>query len=96
MVNNSQPEGRINLYVWVILVTLGLLSVPLVAMLISDEVAWSFGDFVAMGSMIVVTGSLIVWMADGLSKKQAIIGGLVVLSVFFFLWAELSVGLIPA
>ena len=59
-----------------------LLLIPLIAMQLTNEVNWSFFDFIIMGGMLTITGLLI-----------GIILIVTIVMIFFLIWAELAVGL---
>ena len=74
--------------------TIGLLFIPLVAMLFTNEVNWNIGDFAVMGAMLFGTGHLVTWSWQklGTSRLRWIALGAIVLT-FLLVWAELAVGL---
>lgn len=79
----------------VALATLLLLSIPLIAMQFTNEVDWSFADFIIMGLLIFGTGSsyvLITRFATNLIYRAAI--AQVLGTTLFMIWANLAVGLI--
>jgi len=76
---------------WIAGVTIGLLLIPLIAMQFTSEVNWSLSDFVIMGVMIFVTGTMINLTRLKMSKYK-IAGVLTILVLFLWLWAELAVG----
>lgn len=80
----------------VILLTVAvILLIPLIAMQFTNEVNWTFFDFLIMGLLLTGTGLLI----DIVFKKVRIIKYrivfvLIVIFAFLFIWAELAVGII--
>ncbi len=71
-----------------------LLIIPLIAMQLTDEVEWSLFDFIIMGTLLSITGM----MGEIIFKKvkkyeHRVILYLVVIIIFFLIWAELSVGI---
>lgn len=75
----------------------GLLLVPLVAMLFTEAVNWSAGDFVFAGLLIVGTGlafELAVWRTASTAYRVAI--GVALAGVFLLVWINAAVGLIGA
>ncbi len=79
----------------VTLVTLFVLSVPMIAMQFTIEVNWSVTDFIVMGALLFSTGLsyvLIAQYAGNIVYKAAIIMALG--STFLMIWANLAVGLI--
>ena len=70
-----------------------LLLIPMIAMQLTDEVNWSFFDFIIMGIMLSITG-----LALGIIKKIKYhkyrnIFIAIILMIFLLIWAELGVGL---
>lgn len=79
----------------VALVTLLILSIPLVAMQFTDEVNWGVGDFIIMGALLFGTGVLFVLvmrLSSNIVYKTAL--GLAVGATFFMVYVNLAVGLI--
>jgi len=72
-----------------------LLLIPLTAMQFSDEVVWSFADFVFAGVLLMGAGlayKLTVKKAGGMAYRLA--AGIAVAAALFLIWANLAVGLI--
>ncbi len=71
-----------------------LLLIPLIAMLLTNEVNWSFFDFIIMGGILTIAGLLI---GTNLKKVNSYNNRLVLILIFviifFLIWAELAVGL---
>ncbi len=79
----------------VTLITLGLLVIPFTANLLSDEITWSFFDFIIAGILFFGTGisySLIRRLSPNLIYNIAL--GVALFSCLFLVWANLAVGLI--
>lgn len=79
----------------VAVVTLLLLSVPLIAMQFTSEVDWGFADFMVMGLLLFGTGSayvLLTRFASNMIYRAAI--ALALGTTLFLIWANLAVGLI--
>ena len=77
------------------LATAILLLIPLVAMQFTDEVVWTFSDFVVAGALLFgagVTYDLITRRAGNIVYRSAV--GLAVGTALFLVWANLAVGLI--
>lgn len=71
-----------------------LLCIPLIAMQFTAEVNWDTWDFLIMGILLVGTVTLcefVLRTVKSTTNRLLICAG--VLLVFFFLWAELAVGL---
>ena len=75
------------------LIALSLLFIPFFVMRFTDQISWSFFDFVIMGSILIVYSFAIVYSFNNLygSKKSLLI--IIVGLLFLLLWAELAVGI---
>tara|TARA_Y100000590_G_scaffold355945_1_gene409933 strand:+ start:244 stop:516 length:273 start_codon:yes stop_codon:yes gene_type:complete len=71
-----------------------LLLIPMIAMQLTDEVNWSFFDFIIMGVMLSITGLAIGMIIKKIkySKYRNIFITIIVM-IFLLIWAELGVGL---
>ena len=71
-----------------------LLLIPMLAMQLTDEVNWSFFDFIIMGALLTITGLLIGIILKKVKsyiyKKVLIV---TILLTFLLIWAEFAVGL---
>ena len=71
-----------------------LLLIPLIAMQVSSEVSWSFGDFCVMGILLLITGLALDYIWTRVKNKdRKVLFGLIILLLFFLIWAELAVGI---
>jgi hypothetical protein len=78
----------------ILLGTAFILTIPLVAMLFTDEVNWGPFDFVIAAALLLGTGLTYELVAGKMNKTMhRIIFGLVLLIAFLLVWAELAVGL---
>lgn len=77
---------------WIALATGLLLLIPLVAMQFNSGVNWSTGDFVVMGALLFITGSIFVLTARRVDRAHWGLVAFVVAAGFLYLWAELAVG----
>lgn len=86
------PGRRI---VRIVLVTVCVLLLPLVAMQITDEVAWDLADFAVAAVLLVGTG-LLYELAVSRTKKTAyrVAVGVGLATAFLLVWMNLAVGLI--
>lgn len=78
---------------WAVFLPLLLLLIPLIGILFSNEVNWSFFDFIIMGILILVMSFGIKLVLKTTPKKMyriLIIG--IILILFLLVWAELAVG----
>ena len=71
-----------------------LLTIPLIAMQLTDEVEWSLFDFIIMGTLLLITGLMgeIIFKRVKNSKHRLILY-IIIAMIFFFVWAELAVGI---
>jgi hypothetical protein len=70
-----------------------LLLIPLIAMLFTGEVNWSFFDFTIMGILLTTTGILIGITLKIVKSNNKYIIILTISLLFLLIWAELAVGL---
>ena len=71
-----------------------LLSIPLIAMQLTDEVNWSFFDFIIMGVMLSITGLAIEIIIKKIKYyRYRNIFFTFIVFIFLLIWAELGVGL---
>lgn len=79
---------------FIIFSVVALLSIPLLAMQFTDQVNWSFMDFLTMGILLLSAGVIVEYVLRKVRKKDTrillIIGTLL---VFLLVWAELAVGI---
>lgn len=81
-------------YLKVILISMGLLLIPFIAMQFTDEVNWEIGDFFIMGIMLSATGISIQFVFNKIDSQPKRIILISIIIVFFLLiWAELAVGI---
>ena len=71
-----------------------LLLIPMIAMQLTDEVNWSFFDFIIMGIMLSITGlALGIIIKKVKYHKYRNIFIAIIIIIFLFIWAELGVGI---
>lgn len=79
----------------VFVVTTAILSLPLIAMRLSNEWDWGVFDFVIMGVLLVMAGLLVMASIRSIktvrNRTLAVVGIVVAL---LLIWAELAVGII--
>lgn len=75
-------------------IVLLILSIPLIAMQLTDEVKWDIFDFIAAGMLLVGTGLAVEFVLRTIrsTKKRILFCG-IILIVLFLIWAELAVGI---
>ncbi len=84
---------RNNVFGWIASATGLILLIPLIAMQFTAEVNWNWIDFVVMGILLFSTGSLFVLVSRRLPRNRRGIVGAIVVAAFFYIWAELGVGI---
>jgi hypothetical protein len=78
----------------ILLATGSLLLIPFIAMQFTDQVDWSFSDFLIMGILLLSTGMLCELVLRKVKKlKHRIVLMVAILASFFLIWAELAVGI---
>mgnify|MGYP001159490639 FL=1 len=83
-----------NMMIKILPIVVLLLSIPLIAMQLTDEVNWSFFDFIIMGVMLSITGLAIGIIIKKIKYyKYRNIFFTIIVFIFLLIWAELGVGL---
>jgi len=78
----------------ILLSALLLLLIPLIAMQFTDQVSWTFSDFLVMGLLLFGTGLTSELVLRKIKKtRYQIILFLVIAAMFLLIWAELAVGI---
>lgn len=76
------------------LITAGLLMVPAIAMLFSDEMNWGPGDFLAMAALVFGTGLAYLFIAERTATRASRLAiGAGLAALLLTVWAELAVGI---
>ncbi len=76
------------------LMVLSLLLIPLVAMQFTDQVDWSFGDFLVMAGLLFSLTMAVAVVRQKVREKTPRIGLIaLLLLIFLLIWAELAVGI---
>lgn len=70
-----------------------VLSVPLLAMMLSDEVQWNWFDFAVIGGLLIGAGLLYELVTARVSAKRRGLVVVVLLAALLLVWAELAVGI---
>jgi hypothetical protein len=71
----------------------GLLLLPLAAMSVTDEVAWTPFDFIVAGVLLIGAGAAFEFGSRFLRNgRSRLIAGLVVVAIVGFVWAQGAVG----
>ena len=82
-----------SIFVWIAAATGALLLIPFIAMQFTAEVNWGLADFVIMGALLFGLTSLFVLIARRIPRPQRVLIGIVFVAAFFYIWAELAVGI---
>ena len=83
-----------NMMIKILPIVVLLLSIPLIAMQLTDELNWSFFDFIIMGALLTITGLLVgIILKKVKSYKYNKVLIVTILLIFLLIWAELAVGL---
>ncbi len=78
----------------ILIMTAGLLLIPLIAMKFTPEVNWGVGDFVIAGLLLLGTGVVIQYLRQRITNpKTRIVLIILVIAAFVLIWAELAVGI---
>ena len=80
-------------YLLLVLIVGLMLTIPYTAMQFTTEVNWDLLDFLVMGLMLTITGSILIFLHRRLDTKQFKLCAVTVLLLFIWLWAELAVGI---
>lgn len=75
-------------------VTVLILSVPLIAMQITEAVNWDLFDFLVMAVLVVSIGSVFILLARSFPAKHRPVLFALCALLFLFVWAELAVGIL--
>ena len=81
---------------WLIIIAVleSLLLIPLIAMLFTSEVDWSYTDFIVFGVLLLVVGLLTEFTLRIIKNKRwRIILIAFIILAFLLLWAEMAVGI---
>lgn len=90
-IKNIQKSKRLK---FILLGATTLLFIPLVAMQFTNEVNWSFFDFLIMGILLSGTGIIceLILQKFKTTRQRLVLCG-ISLIVFLLIWAELAVGI---
>lgn len=87
----DSPKRRLSIFLGVIL----NLLIPLIAMQFTEEVQWTKLDFIAAGILLCGAGIVLDFIFRTSKSFSQRIGALIFFFIaLFFIWAELSVGII--
>ena len=80
------------IFLWMTIGIFILLSIPFLGMIFSNEVNWNESDFMIIGVLLFVFGSLFIVLARKF-KERRIALGIILGALFLLVWAELAVGI---
>lgn len=73
---------------------LSLLLIPLIGMLVTDDIHWSSFDFIIMGSLLFCFGVGIELVNTRVKRvKKRLLYLVILVLMFLLIWAELAVGI---
>jgi uncharacterized membrane protein YoaK (UPF0700 family) len=87
-------SSSLNRYPKLLIALESLLLIPLIGSLFSSEVQWSGADYLIMGVLLFLLGSMIELVLRRTQKQSSrllLIG--ISLLIFLLIWAELAVGI---
>lgn len=87
----SAAKQRITIILGVIAI---ILSIPLIAMQFTNEVKWNLTDFVAAGSLLLITGlaiEIVIRSVKTITYRNILFA--IILLILFLVWAEMAVGI---
>lgn len=78
----------------VVVLTVGILLIPLVAMQFTDEVNWNLADFIIVSVILLGAGFVYEFAVKKLvNTKYRAVSAAVLLAFVLLIWAELAVGI---
>ncbi len=79
---------------WLALIVVTLLAAISLVILLSNGMTWSLSDFLIAGILLFGVGSLFILGAQKLrTTSHRIVGGVILLLMTIYIWAELAVGI---
>lgn len=90
---NSSTSTMCKSIVRILLITAGILLIPLIAMQFTEEVDWGVFDFIIIGSLLVTTGLIYEFAIRKVnSAMYRGVLAVILLATLLLIWAELAVG----
>lgn len=92
---NQQTTSAAKQRIAIILIVIAIiLGIPLIAMQFSNEVKWNLADFVAAGSLLLITGlaiEIVIRSVKTITYRNLLFA--IILLILFLVWAEMAVGI---
>ena len=71
-----------------------ILIIPLVGTILSDQIDWGILDFLVMGIILLIVGIALNVVSQKIkNSRKKFFYNLVIMLIFFLIWAELAVGI---
>ena len=71
-----------------------ILTIPLVGMILFDQIDWGILDFLVMGIILLIAGIALSAVSQKIkNSKKRLFYNFIIILVFFLIWAELAVGI---
>ena len=71
-----------------------ILIIPLVGTILSDQIDWGILDFLVMGIILLIVGMVLSVVSQKIKNpRKKLFYNLVIMLIFFLIWAELAVGI---
>ena len=71
-----------------------ILITPLVGTILSDQIDWGILDFLVMGIILLIVGMVLSVVSQKIKNpRKKLFYNLVIMLIFFLIWAELAVGI---
>ena len=71
-----------------------ILTIPLVGMILFDQIDWGILDFLVMGIILLIVGMVLSVVSQKTKNpRKKLFYNLVIMLIFFLIWAELAVGI---
>ena len=69
-----------------------ILIIPLVGTILSDQIDWGILDFLVMGIILLIVGMVLSVVSQKIKNpRKKLFYNLVIMLIFFLIWAELAV-----
>ena len=71
-----------------------ILTIPLVGTILFDQIDWGILDFLVMGIILLIVGMVLSVVSQKTKNpRKKLFYNLVIMLIFFLIWAELAVGI---